>query len=215
MATAGDQSWNQQQQLGMQAANQAQSQALARLQGGMQSGQMADQGQLQRLQAQYGMGNQANDQNLQRAQFGFQMGQQTDQGDLARMQALMQGGSAADVSRRAGLNDYFAQAGIVDQRQKDQLAQLFGINGAQAGLYGGFYGMGGQLSGGMYEGGLNALTNSYGLNAQGAAAQAGQGAGTIADLTAAWDLYKRTNPGGGGGLGANPVRPDLMTPTKF
>lgn len=172
MASAGDDAWMRQQQMAGNFAGQAQTAQMARLMGGMSAGQMVDQGQLQRLQAQYGMQSGADDRNLQRGRFQFDMGRQADEGDLARMLGL---NTAANASDRAGidrLKAYFEQAGNVDQRTKDAMSSLFGINDAQGGQYGQFYGQGGQLSGQSYADAIDAMANAYGLRAQGGAARA-------------------------------------------
>lgn len=182
MAGAGDQAWQSQQQMAGNFANQAQSAQLARMMGGMNAAGQGDQNSLARLQAQYGMQSGANDQNLQRGQFQFNMGQQADQGDLARMLGLNNAANANDATGMAKLNAYFAQAGNADQRTKDAMSSLFGINNAQAGQYGQFYGQGGQLSGQSFSDYINALTNAFGLKAQGGQARTNAAMGALSML---------------------------------
>jgi hypothetical protein len=189
MATAGDQSWQDQQQMAGNFANQAQNAQMSRLQGGMQAGAGADAGQLARNQAQYGMADQANNQNLQRGQFQYDMGTRTDQNDLSRMMGLNSTANANDQTQLARLNSYFDQAGIVDQRQKDSLMQLMGLDGARAGIIGDAYNQGNQLSSGYQADSINALNDYYSIMAGGQAANHGRGT----DL--AMDVYSTATSG--------------------
>lgn len=175
MASAGDQSWNAQQQMAGNFANQAQSDQLARLQGGEQAGQAADAGAYQRLMGQYSMGQQANDQNLARAQFQYQMGQGADATNLARYGMMGQFGNMADTQTQNEYTNYMNAANqsqtATAGRMRDAMNGRSGIDTTNAGLFNAFYGNGGQLSAQPFSDYVNMLTNSYGLQAQGGQAR--------------------------------------------
>jgi hypothetical protein len=121
-------------------------------------GQGLDANNLARGTALFGMGQGMDQQAM--AQYGM-YGQLAGQQDQAAMARLMGAGQMAGNAQ-----------GAEQQRQSDMFAQLFGINNAQGNQVGQFYNQGGQLSGQSFNDYLNAMLNSYQLDAQGGAARA-------------------------------------------
>lgn len=140
------------------AAQSSQAQQLARLMGGYQMNQGLDANQLARAQQLFGMGQGVDQANMARFGMGGQLGNAADQQALAR---LLGSGQMAGQSQQFG-----------DDRTRDAMAMLFGLNNAQAGLYGNFYGQGGQYSGQAMSDAYNAYANAAALQGQGQTARA-------------------------------------------
>lgn len=162
---------------GQRASSDAQSQMLARLMGGMNSSNQLDQTRLasdqQGLARQMGSFNMAQGSdalNMAKAQQAYNMGQGVDQSNMARYNMLGQQGQNADqfdLQRLLGQGGMAFNAQNADQARKAQaMAALFGIDNAQAGQYGNFYGAGGQLSGQAMTDAINAWANSAQLRGQ-------------------------------------------------
>jgi hypothetical protein len=180
--------------LGMQNDSQGNAQQLAALQGlqgvysnadnsmfqrvgaGMSAAGQSDQQMQQRLAQMYGMGQGLDANNLARGTALFGMGQGMDQQAMAQYGMYGQLAGQQDqaaMARLMGAGQMAGNAqGAEQQRQSDMFAQLFGINNAQGNQVGQFYNQGGQLSGQSFNDYLNAMLNSYQLDAQGGAARA-------------------------------------------
>jgi hypothetical protein len=206
MASAGDQSTLGFLNAGQNAANDAQSQQLARLMGMANMGNMADQLKLSsdqqglaRMMSSYGMAQGADQSNLARAQQIFNMGQGVDQSNLARygmQQNAAQGTDQFNLARLLGGGQMAGNAQNAEQQRMAQaFASLFGMNNAQAGLYGQFYGQGGQLSGQAFSDAMNAYANAAGLRGQ-AQNAGGQYAMQLGNM--ALNGYGMSRYGGGG-----------------
>jgi len=157
---------------GQKAANDSQSQMLARLMGNMNAGNMADQTklasdqqQLARIMASFGMAQGSDQSNLARAQQIFNMGQGVDQSMMNRFglqQNMAQGTDQFNLARLLGGGQMAGNVQDSEQRRMAQaFASLFGMNNAQAGQYQGFYGQGGQLSGQEFDNAMNAMVDAY------------------------------------------------------
>lgn len=81
---------------------------------------------------------------------------------------MFQNMDADTISRLSG---YGQNANLAQQsqrlRQDDAFRSLLGSDALRSGLYGGFYGQGGQMSGSAYTDSMNALANALGMGAQG------------------------------------------------
>lgn len=193
-AQLGDQTRLARLGLGMQSDSQGNAQQLAALQGlqgvysnadnsmfqrvgaGMSAAGQSDQQMQQRLAQMYGMGQGLDANNLARGNALFGMGQGMDQQAMAQYGMYGQLAGQQDqaaMARLMGAGQMAGNAqGAQQQRESDMFAQLFGINNAQGSQVGQFYNQGGQLSGQSYNDYLNAMLNSYGMQAQGGAARA-------------------------------------------
>lgn len=156
--------------------NQAQSQQLARLQGGMAAAGQSDTGMLNRLNAGFNMSQGADQSQLARAQALSGMAQGADQSNLARYGMLGQLAGQQDQASMAQLMGGGAMAGNTAQANQAQMNDAFrarfGLDSAQANNISNFYGMGmgayGQEMGNSY----NAMANYYQLLGQGQGAAA-------------------------------------------
>lgn len=117
-------------------------------------------------------GNQAADQsNIARLAGMTNMVNNGDQTTLARLAGQLGLANSADTQGLNSLNSYFNQAGNAQQaggqRVNSQQDRALQEAIAQAGLYGGFYGQGGQQSVDAGVGSANAGANAAGLTGQG------------------------------------------------
>jgi hypothetical protein len=166
---------------GQGAASDAQSQMLQRLMGYQGAANQVDQTRLAsdqqglaRQMASYNMAQGSDQSGLARAQQLFNQGQGLDQNMMARFAQQAQMGQGLDQFTLQQLMSGGQMAGAAQnaeqQRMQQAFGSLFGMNNAQAGQYQGFYGQGGQLAGASFSDAMNALSNAYGLQAQGDAA---------------------------------------------
>lgn len=177
MASAGDQSGINALNAQQGAAQNAQAMQLARLQGGMGAANMVDQNRLAMLQGGMGAASTADASKLAQANSIYNMYQGVDQQRLAQQQLYGQLANQSDQQRlqaeqqqlsrlMAGQSAYGAVDTQNQQRMNDGFAARFGLDTNQANLYGQFYNNGSQMYGGSMTNSLNALGNSYGLQAQ-------------------------------------------------
>jgi|GEM_PF-6233033 len=175
MANTADQGTLAQLRAQQEAARSAQEQELARLAGGMSAAGQSDQSQLARLQALFQQGQGVDDANFRRGQQYFNMGQAMDQGQLARYGMLGQLSQQQDSATLARLLGGGQLAGMAQGAELDRLRQMFGtrmgIDQTRAGLYGGFYGQGGALSGQPMSDAINAMVNASEARAGGTMAR--------------------------------------------
>jgi len=182
MGTAADQGNLSYLNAGQNAASDAQAQQLARLMGQQNAANSVDQTRLAsdqqglaRMLASFNMAQGSDQSGLARAQQLFAQGQGLDANMMARFGQqgqMAQGIDQQTLAQLLGAGGMAGQAqGAEQQRLQQAFASLFGLNNAQAGQVGQFYGQGAAASGTAFADAMNALANSYGLQAQ------GQGAG--------------------------------------
>lgn len=153
------------------AMGTADSMELGRLGGMANLANMASQNDISRLNAQITAAGNADTQGINR--FNAMMGAagQADASQLGRMGLLGNLAGQADSQNLNYLNNMFSTANQVQTAQSGRmqglLDNMYRENALQAGLYGGFYGQGGQLSGDAFNTGINAMGNAAGLQAQG------------------------------------------------
>jgi hypothetical protein len=179
---------------GQNAANDSQSQMLARLMGQQNAANSVDQTRLAsdqqglaRMLASYNMAQGADQTAMQRAQQQYGMGMGLDQLAMqkyAQQQNAAQGLDQYNLASLLGGGNMANQAQSAEQQRMAQaFASLFGMNNAQAGQYGNFYGQGGQLSGQAQNDALQALMAMYGYKAQGANAGSNEFGNLLGMLT--------------------------------
>lgn len=175
-ATAGDQSENARIQALSGVMGQSQQMQLARLQGGMNAAGQSDSGMLNRMNAGFGMQQGADQSQLARAMGLYGMAQGSDQasmsqyGMLGNMSNQMDQNSLARLMGAGGMAG--SVAGMNEQQMNDAFRSRFGLDQANAGNIGNFYGMGMQGYDTAQGNSMNALANYYGLLGQGQQASA-------------------------------------------
>lgn len=180
--------------LSVGAATQADSANVARLAGIANATLGADSVELGRLGGQANLANMASQNDVARLNAQIQAAGQADTHDIGRFNAMSGAAGQADASQlnRLGLmgglanqadsmglnylNSMFNVAGATQQGQGDRLQGMldneYRYGALNAGLYGGFYGQGGQLSGDAFNTGIQAQGNAAQLDAQGGMAEA-------------------------------------------
>lgn len=156
--------------------NQSQASELARLAGGQAAAGQADTGFMNRMQEGRNMAHASDTDNAARVQQLYNMSQGVDQENMNRQRTAFDMGQGVDQNDWARLMGAGQMAGQVQagnrQQQNDAFMGRMGLDSAQAGLYGQFYGMGVGASGDAQGNSLNALANYYALQGQGQNAQA-------------------------------------------
>jgi len=156
--------------------NQSQSAELARLAGGQSAAGMADTGFQNRMQEGRNMAHASDTDNLARTQGLFNMGRDTDQLNMDRYRTQFDMGQGVDQNDWARLMGGGQMAGQVQaaarQRQNDAFMGRMGLDSANAGLYGQFYGMGMGAAGSAQSDSINAMADYYKHIAEGQNAQA-------------------------------------------
>lgn len=174
MASTADQGDMARFRTGADVANMGQRAQLDRMTGGMTAAGGADQGELARMMGLGGLAQNADQATLGRALGYANLGQGMDAGSTARYGMLGNLGQGADQTGISGYNAYMNAANLTGQderlRQADAMDAILRLSGGQAGLIGGFYGQGGQLSGDAFNTGMGAQSNAIGLRAQAGAA---------------------------------------------
>ncbi len=163
---------------GQNAASDAQSQMLQRLMGYQNSANQVDQTRqssdaqsLARMMGSYQMAQGSDASNLGRASQLFNQGQGIDANMMSRYAQqgnMAQGIDQQTLAQLLGGGKLAGEAQSAEQQRMMQaMNSLFGINDAQAGQYGQFYGQAGQLSGEQMTDAFSALMQSYGYAVSG------------------------------------------------
>jgi hypothetical protein len=156
--------------------NQSQASELARLAGGQTAAGQSDTGFQNRMKTGADFAHQSDTDNAARVKQLYEMSQGIDSENMNRQRTAFDMGQGVDQNDWARLMGGGQMAGQVQaanrQQQNDAFMGRMGLDSANAGLYGQFYGMGMGASGEAQTNSINAMTNYYGLQGQAQNAQA-------------------------------------------